>query len=277
MRQLSFHADGKTMTPPPLSTLAKATITRTRQKLLLTGFCACEQPPTGADLCHQLQGAPFSSQWQLQVQLEGSQQAFSNQLSEGLGYAVSSGSFKAESGAAMWLIEGTNSATRLTGNWHTPGASSDHSSFQSEVAGILGVLYTLTYFTPTTQTPPFCLACNSLSVVNHLQNPRPIDPTKPHADLLIAAKTLLHNSQYRINLVFVRDHQDTGHPMVLARDAWLNIEADLIAKEMVSLPFVTPPFYKLPGNPWGCYMEKRQIVIQLDLELWQYINGNETL
>jgi len=198
-------------------------------------------------------------------------------LLEGLGCAVSNGSFKAESGAVAWLIEGMNSTTRLTGNWHTPGTMLDHSSFRSEVAGILGVLHSLAYFPPTTQTPPFCLACDGLSVVNCLQNPRPIDPTEPHADLLIAAKTLLHNSLYRINLVFVRGHQDTGHPTVLTHNAWLNIEADLIAKEIANIPFVSLPFYKLPGNPWGCYMEKRRIVKQLDLELWWYINGNETL
>jgi len=135
----------------------------------------------------------------------------------------------------------------------------------------------LTYFPPTTKTPPFCLACNGLSVVNCLQNPRPIDPTKAHADLLIALKTLLHNSPYRINLVFVRGHQDTSHPTVLAHHAWLNIESDLIAKETVNIPFVSPQYYKLPGNPWGCYTDKRQIVKQLESELWWYINGNETL
>jgi len=72
-RQISFHAEGKSTTPPPLSTLAKATITKTGQKLLLTGFKECDQSPTGVDPCHQLCSAPFLRQWQLQVQLEGSQ------------------------------------------------------------------------------------------------------------------------------------------------------------------------------------------------------------
>jgi len=127
--QLSFHAGGEMMTPPPLSTLAKATIARTGQKLLLTGFHTCKQPPTSIDLCHQLWGVTFSRQWNLQVQLEGSQREFLNKLSDGQGYAVSNGSFKEESGAAAWLIEGPNSDLWLTGKWHTPGTSSDHSSF----------------------------------------------------------------------------------------------------------------------------------------------------
>jgi len=244
---------------------------------MLTGSKECDQSPTGIDPCHQLRSAPFLFLFQLQVQLKGSQQALLNQLSEGLGYAVSNGSFKVESGAAAWLIEGTNSTTRLIGNWHTPGKASDHSLFCSKVTGILGVLYSLTYFTPTTPTPPFCLACDGLSVVNRLQNSRPIEPTEPHADLLIAAKTLICNSRYQINLIFVGGHQDTGHPTVLTCNAWLNVEANLIVKEMVNTPFISPPFYKLPGNPWGCYMEKRRIVKQLDSELWWYINGNKAL
>jgi len=63
MRQISFHAKGELMTPPPISTLAKATITKTGQKLLLTGFNKSNQSPTGIDPCHQLHSASFSHQW----------------------------------------------------------------------------------------------------------------------------------------------------------------------------------------------------------------------
>jgi len=93
----------------------------------------------------------------------------------------------------------------------------------------------------------------------------------------MVAKTLLCNSLYQITLAFVWGHQDTGHPMVLTRDAWLNVEADLITKEIVTIPFVSPQYYKLPGNPWGCYTDKQCIVKQLDSELWWFINGTDTL
>ncbi len=106
---------------------------------------------------------------------------------------------------------------------------------------------------------------------------RPINPTKPHVDLLVAAKTLICASPYQITLAFVRGHQDTGNPTVLTHDTWLNVEVDLIAKETVNKPFVSPQFHKLPGNPWGCYMEKRCIIKQLDSELRRFINGKATL
>jgi len=255
-RQSWFHADGELSSPPPINSLAKATITKIGQKLVLTGYKECESPPLGVDPCHQLRRLNFSQQWNLNVQLEGSQREFLHQLSEGLGYAVSDGLFKAESGAAAWLIEGSKATPRLVGRWHTPGEASDHSSFRSEVAGILGVLYSLTYFAPTSPKPAFRLACDGLSVVKRLQNPRPIEPTEPHADILVAAKNLLGSSMYTIKLIFVRGHQDTGYPTDLTRDAWLNVEADSLAKEMVNIPFVSPVFYKLPGNPWACYTAK---------------------
>jgi len=276
-RQICFHTKGEPMIPPPIHNLAKATITKTGQKFLLTGYKECDRSPLGVDPCHQLRSSNFSQQWKLRVQLEGSQREFLHQLSEGLGYAISDGSFKAESGAAAWLIEGSNATPRLVGSWHTPGDASDHSSFRSEVAGILGVLYLLTYFPPTSPTPTFRLACDGLSVVNRLQNPRPIEPTKPHADILIAAKNLLGSSMYKINLIFVHGHQDTGYPIALTRDAWLNVEADSLAKETVNIPFVSPDFYKLPGNSWACYMAKRRIIKQLDLELRQLINSKDAL
>jgi len=90
-------------------------------------------------------------------------------------------------------------------------------------------------------------------VVNRLNNPKPIEPTKPHADILAAVRNLISNSAYNAHLAFVKGHQDTGYPTVLTRDAWLNIKADLLAKNKLAQPFVSPARYRLPGNPWSCY------------------------
>jgi len=74
-------------------------------------------------------------------------------------------------------------------------------------------------------------------------------------------------SKYLVELAFVRGHQDTRHPIVLTQDAWLNVEADLLAKAKVSVSFTSPLHYTLPSNPWGCYMGNQQIVTQLQLSL----------
>jgi len=99
---------------------------------------------------------------------------------------------------------------------------------------------------------------------------------EPHADLLCAAQALLHSCRYTVELVFVCGHQDSGIPMVLARDAWLNIEADALAKAKVSIPHSGPMCYKLPGNMWACYADNCQIVKQFNSSLHNFINGQES-
>jgi len=57
----------------------------------------------------------------------------------------------------------------------------------------------------------------------------------------------------------------------------LNIKADLIAKQKASMPHTGPICYKLPGNPWGCYVDNQCIVKQLNLKIQAAINRRETM
>jgi len=198
-------------------------------------------------------------------------------LSSGLGYAVSDGSFKDERGSAAWIIECPTSALRLTGQVYTPGHATDHSSFRSEVVGIIGTVYTLTYWPPVSTKLVLRLACDGLLVINRLSNNHPIDPTEPHADLLQAAWTLINTSAYMIQLKFVRGHQDNSILTALTRDAWLNIEANKLAKQKLTSPHTRPILYKLLGNPWSCYVGTVCIVKQLHQSLQKTINGQDTI
>ncbi len=199
-----------------MSEIKKATVARHGQKWCLTGYNECEAINTNMDWCQKLRSSEFTLQWGLTINQTGSQSALTNTFSGGLGYAVSDGSFKDEWGSAAWIIEGPTSELRLTGQIHTPGHATDHSSFRSEVAGIIGVVYTLTFWPPVTMKPLLRLACDGLSVINRLSNNHPIDPMEPHADLLQAARTLIDTSAYTIQLQFVRGHQDKGLPTVLS-------------------------------------------------------------
>jgi len=145
------------------------------------------------------------------------------------------------------------------------------------LAGIIGVLYTLTFWPPMTIRPTFQLAYNGLSVISWLLAQWPIDPTKPHTDLLAAAQMLIQTSDYQIDLAFVWGHQDNGQAMVLTRDTWLNIEVDLLAKNKATTPYMGPLVYKLPGNSWGCYTAKKHMVKQFTNTLQTFINGKECL
>jgi len=64
--------------------------------------------------------------------------------------------------------------------------------------------------------------------------------------------------------------------MVPTRDAWINVEANKLAKTKVDPLQRVPPYYKLLGNPWGCYTGTKQIVTQFDAALQTWINGKET-
>jgi len=149
--------------------------------------------------------------------------------------------------------------------------------FHSEVAGIVGILYTLTFWPPKSNKPPFHLACDKLSVITHLTTLQPIDLTEPHMDLLVAACNLINQSEYLVQIMFVCGHQDMGNPTVLSRDMWLNVEGDQLAKHKTSLPHIGPLYYKLPGYPWGCYLGKQHVIKQLQHSLWKFINGKDML
>jgi len=56
--------------------------------------------------------------------------------------AVSDVSYQNDSGTAAWIIEGSMGANQIQGSMITPGTTGNHSSFQSEVAGIYGILLT---------------------------------------------------------------------------------------------------------------------------------------
>jgi len=276
-RQRSFHGQGELSPPPKLAELHKATTSRRGSTILLTGSAKCAQSNTNQDFCQAMRATEFSQQWGLTLNLTGSQTGLLAALSAGEGFAVCDGSYKDNTGAAAWIMEGQNSSIRLTGQWHTPGQDEDHSSFRSELAGIIGVLYTLQFWPPRTTKPLIRVACNGLSVINRLLSQRPIDASEPHYDMLSAAKNLMLDSSYQVQLVFVRGHQDSTYPTALSRDAWLNIEADTLAKAKTSLPHVGPHTYKLPGFPWGCYVGSKRVVKQLAQSLRTHVNGQATL
>jgi hypothetical protein len=54
--------------------------------------------------------------------------------------AVCDGSFKKGKGAAGWVIEGADDKGRITGVTAVPGSVDDHSSYGSELVGILSTL-----------------------------------------------------------------------------------------------------------------------------------------
>jgi len=177
-----------------------------------------------------------------------------------------------EAGAAAWIIEGRSASSRLIGTMIAPGSPTDHSSFRSELTGLYGALCTLESLDLGT-TPYHCrIACDGKSALDRLKSNNPILPTEPHADLLQAIKSKAAQTGLTIQWCHVKGHQDGMIPTVLACDAWLNIEADLLAKAAVNPAYPSPTQYHLPREGWFCSINQLRVVKQLAETLRNQIN-----
>jgi len=86
--------------------MERATISLHGQQVWLMGSSAIEQIPCSIDLCQQLRNTVFAKHWALEITLLGAQWHMQDDLSAGLGLAVSDGSFKEATRAAAWIIKG---------------------------------------------------------------------------------------------------------------------------------------------------------------------------
>jgi len=168
LRQKYFHLAGHPDNPiTNRNALEKAQIMIHGDRIALQGSSPVLPPAreTGDELqwCRQ---SLFAQEWKLELTQTGALTSLRLDLRNGHGYAVSDGSYKSGNGAAAWIIEGKTAANRLTGVCYTPGCADDHSSFHSELAGLLGLLHVLAFWKPTTGKPTCHIECDGQSVIN---------------------------------------------------------------------------------------------------------------
>jgi len=175
--------------------------------------------------------------------------------------AVSNGSFQEHCGACEWIIEGEMSADRVEGSMHTPGQTSDHSSFHSKAASIYGALLTIWFFVVEEYSTKgtITITCDGRLVLDRLNSKKTIDPFAAHSDLLRACKSIQTQLPCTTKLIHVKGHQDKGSPMVLSQEAWLNIEADLIAKSHIASGNPSHPNSLLPFEPWRLLISNTKV------------------
>jgi len=125
----------------------------------------------------------------------------------------------------------------------TPGSPEDQSSFQSELAGIYGVLVTLEALHVGKPGWKCCIVCDGKSVLDRIQSGYPILPTEPHVDILLAVKR---------KVVQIGAQIEANQLPFCLKDAWLNIEAYLLAEDKVDLAYTGPTTYHLAGEGWIC-------------------------
>jgi len=94
------------------------------------------------------------------------------------------------------------------------------------------------------------IACDGKSVLERIKSKKQLDPFVTHADLLGACRRLAKELPWQIDFQHIKGHQDKGLPTVLSRTAWLNIEADLLAKARITPTHSGQSGYRLPYKPW---------------------------
>jgi len=190
--------------------------------------------------------------WKIELEIKGDTTQILAAMQTNQAVAVSDGSYQADSGAAAWIIEGPMSANRIQGSMITPGTTGDHSSFRSKAAGIYGILLTLSALQDNAEDimGNIEIACDGKSVLERIKSKKQLDPFVAHADLLGACRRLANKLPWKINFQHIKGHQDKGHPTVLSRKAWLNIEADLLAKACITPIYHGQIRYQLPYKPW---------------------------
>jgi len=117
------------------------------------------------------------------------------------------------------------------------------------------------------------IACNGHSVLDRLQGKKSINPFAAHVDILWACKSIQEQMACKIKFLHVRGHQDNRHPMVLSREAWLNIETDLAAKNCISNFTPETSYQPLPFEPWCLIINNVKIVKHHQQAIHVAMNG----
>jgi hypothetical protein len=85
---------------------------------------------------------PPTKQWSIDKIIECRDDGVSiaHEIVQGTAVAVSDRSFKHESGASAWVIDGAAHENRIMGCNIVPGTKHDHSAYRSELVGLLGIV-----------------------------------------------------------------------------------------------------------------------------------------
>jgi hypothetical protein len=183
--------------------------------------------------------------------------------------AVSDGSFKESHGTAAWIIRISPECT-ITGKVITPGPSNVQSAYRSELAGIYGILCTITMLEQKYKyRANITIGCDGLSALQRVSVPNDcIDPSLLHYDLIMACRFLRCQSSWDVQWHHVRGHQDEVRS-IDSLDIWeqLNIEMDAAAKAYHKETLGTHITPILHGEPWRVVIQGRKISSKLMEEL----------
>jgi hypothetical protein len=234
---------------------------RTSIPHLLTGEAAYTLPCSAPSLLALRQTLPENQLWAidtLKTRDEGA--AVAHGIQQGTAVAVSDGTFReySDTAAAAFVIS-PNIATIegpsvIRGENQVPGDRFSHSSYRSELSGILGILHStriLCHFHNVT-SGAITIGLDNESAIEQAKGDWPISVTQPAWDLLQEIRHLLQLSPITCSFRWVKGHQD-DFTAEAKLDNWarLNIDCDHRAKEFHN-SLTTPRVHlQLPHEQWS--------------------------
>jgi len=126
-------------------------------------------------------------------------------IRDGTALAVSNGLFKDGCSMAAWTIEGSLAKDKITRACLVPGTVEDHSTFTSELMGILGMLLTVYHLLVDYEIELGALqmCCDGKLALGQAASSHPILIIEPHADLVLAICMVQNHSKCQITFKHV--------------------------------------------------------------------------
>ena len=154
-------------------------------------------------------------------------------LMRGACRAVCDGSYKLGHGTAAFCIHGDLPTHAITGCNVTPGPKSSQCAYRSELGGLIGTLTALQVLCEAYGIAQgrAIIGVDCESLTKRLSNPRPIEVTEAHFDLLYDCRCRIQALPVTIRLDWIEGHQDERNP-ARPLDWWAqqNIAMDTAAK-----------------------------------------------
>jgi len=209
---------------------------------------------TAADWTSHLGNLPEESKWVfIHSNLKETRPTLAATLACKPTIAVSDGSFKDTQGTATWVMY-TESAPKTAiahGVLMTTGQPNSQGSYRSKLAGIYGIVTTITMICKFYQTNQGSVQviCNGESTLKCCFKQPVCNPTKKHFDILHTIRTTMQETSIKWQWEHIHGHQDASAIASSDKACW-NDAMDKVAKNIgkQSKTILTPQSYPSGAN-----------------------------
>ena len=245
-----------------------------------SGYAATVQPTSRTSFTTTLYSDPSFSWCFSDVSFDSQSVAhIAALIQSGEVLAVSDGSYKDGAGFPSWILESKDRTIWIKLTVICPGVSTAHSSYRSELMGILSLFLTVDKITSYYQVPfgNIEVACDGDSALKAAFCHRlSLKMDDPDSDLISAIHFHRQKSRISWRYVHIRGHQDT-HQRIdqLPWVAQLNVEMDTNAKNRIKDTLRHPHQSPIPGEAWSLWIDDTKITGNMTNILYDHVHRQD--